>query len=125
MFYCEFCDFKTDKKYNNDRHLKTRLHLKKKEEYEKALDFLNNSKYEITEITDHIMIPIIENKSEVMKKIYALVELYKNDNINLNNYFRYNYYAQNFNDLNNLDLHDFLGELEDLIYLLKEPDTIT
>lgn len=123
MFYCEFCDFKTDKKFNNDRHLKTKLHLKKKTEYENALDYINNSKYHITEIKEHLQMPVIENKNELLKKIYTLIELYKNADIDLNKYFEFNFYAQNFRQLNQLNLHDFLGELEDLIYLLNDSDT--
>lgn len=89
MYNCEFCNFKTDKKFNHKRHLQTKSHIMKKDECKNSVNFIFN-------------------------KINNLLKLAKEEKKDPNKYFNYKYYAINIKQLDIEELNDFILELETL-----------
>lgn len=131
-YICEPCKYETKRECNLERHQKSNLHLKrvgkpfnKKNFKPKDKEKINiktenkEQKYEIWEIGDDCEIVHLDvdinpniNRDEYLIKIDNLIMNYLRHQINLNNYFNFNVYKNNLNQLSNLQLIDFYEELK-------------
>ncbi len=120
MYYCNYCNHRTEKISNHKRHLETDKHKLTRKSHEELIKEVRNQKLEFEPIPPVKAPPIISNKKQFMRNIIDMCKLFKLNKIDLNNYFLYDYYCQEFESLDNYDLMDFYEELTSLEPLLKK-----
>ena len=119
-YYCDYCNLTTTKKTNFDRHNKTAKHIKLKKSHDDAIRDIREQVIVLAPIIPAIPPPVINDRRAFKQQIIQLAELYRLNGVNLNNYFLYEYYYKNFNELDNYDLMDLYQELESRKHLIKD-----
>jgi len=113
---CSLCSYKSYNKKNFVYHIKR--HKTEQTNLKKILfkAGLKDVDEEIKDVDEEIKTePIIKDKDVLKNDINKILMYCIENNLDPNKYFNYGYYAKNINDLNIIELNDFLIEIKTVI----------